>query len=651
MTSASLPRNLTLALGYVLVLGVAVALAIAWAGGGAALAHAAPYIMLGLGAALVLALLANRILGVEPPRDHPTALVDKLSRQLSEREANLRWLEAIVQHIGEAVFVVTPDGLIRKANVAASALTGLEPRRLLRRPFVELLTESERSKFELATAAHQKQETALAGKDGSSIAVSMTGSCIRESESQPPIGCVFVLHDIRERKRSEQRIRYLASHDSLTRIPNRLQFQHSLQQAMARARRKGQRLAMLYLDLDRFKEVNDNLGHAAGDKTLEVLSERLVGGLAEGMTLGRLAGDEFGLYLEGLEAGTDHQGRVVDLARDLLSRLSLPFRSGAEEYSITASIGIALYPDDGDNVIDLMRAADVAMYQSKQRGGNDVSTYTPDMSNLAVEKLMLRNKLRQAVERDELRLAYQPLVDLQEGHIVGCEALLRWELPGHGLMLPHAFLAIAEESDLMAKIGDWVLRAAFRDLQAWSQRLPGIGGVAINLSLRQLLHADFLPRLQHALREHAVPAGSVWLEITETTMMSNPQKTLALLGELRELGLQLSIDDFGTGHSSLSSLRQYPVSTLKVDQSFIANSTASPEGRAMVKTILEMGRELGLEVVAEGIETAAQLRLLRALGCRYGQGHLFSQPLTAKAYLSQRMEQAQRGGAYRDLMV
>lgn len=217
-------------------------------------------------------------------------------------------------------------------------------------------------------------------------------------------------------------------------------------------------------------------------------------------------------------------------------------------------------------------------------------------------------------------------------------------------MLPDSFLAIAEESDLMAKIGDWVLRAAFRDLQAWSQRLPGIGGVAVNLSLRQLLHADFVTRLQHALREHAVPAGSVWLEITETTMMSNPQKTLALLGELRELGLQLSIDDFGTGHSSLSSLRQYPVSTLKVDQSFIANATQSPEGRAMVKAILDMGRELGLEVVAEGIENVAQLRLLRALGCRYGQGHLFSQPLTGKAYLAQRLDQAQRGGAYRDLM-
>lgn len=651
MTAASPPRLLTLALGYVLVLGVAVAVAIAWAGGGAALSRAAPWVMLGLGVALVLALLVNRILGVEPAREDPTGLVDTLSRQLSERDANLRWLEAIVQHIGEAVFVVTPDGLVRKANVAASALTGLEPRQLLQRPFVELLAEAERGRFELAKAAHQKQETALAGKDGTPIAVSMTGSCIREGEAKAPLGCIFVLHDIRERKRSEKRIRYLASHDSLTRIPNRLQFQHSLQQAIARARRKGQRLAMLYLDLDRFKEVNDNLGHAAGDKTLEVLSERLVAGLAEGTTLGRLAGDEFGLYVEGLEAGTDHQGRLVGLARDLLSRLSLPFRSGAEEYSITASIGIALYPDDGDNVIDLVRAADVAMYQSKQRGGNDVSIYTPDMSNLAVEKLMLRNKLRQAVERDELRLAYQPLVDLQDGSIVGCEALLRWDLPGHGLMLPDSFLAIAEESDLMAKIGDWVLRAALRDLQAWSQRLPGIGGVAINLSLRQLLHADFLPRLQHALRENAVPAGSVWLEITETTMMSNPQKTLALLGELRELGLQLSIDDFGTGHSSLSSLRQYPVSTLKVDQSFIANSTVSPEGRAMVKAILDMGHELGLEVVAEGIETAAQLKLLRTLGCRYGQGHLFSQPLTAKAYLSQRVDQAQRGSSFRDLMA
>lgn len=650
MSGASNPRLLSLALGYVLVLGVAVALAIAWAGGGLALTRAAPWVMLGLGVALVLALLVNRVVAANPDGNDQAGMVDRLSRQLSERDSTVRWLEAIVQNIGEAVFVVAPDGKVRKANAAASALTGLESRQLLHRPFVELLAEGERDRFELAKAAHLKQETALAGKDGTPIAVSMTGSCIRDGEAKPPLGCIFVLHDIRDRKRSEKRIRYLASHDSLTRIPNRLQFQHSLQQAIARARRNGQRLAVLYLDLDRFKEVNDNLGHAAGDRTLEVLSERLVAGLGEGTTLGRLAGDEFGLYVEGLAAGTDHHGRLTTLARDLLDRVSRPCKAGTEEYSITASIGIALYPDDGDNVIDLVRAADVAMYQSKQRGGNDLSFYTPDMSNLAVEKLMLRNKLRQAVERDELRLAYQPLVDLQDGSIVGCEALLRWELPGHGLMLPDSFLAIAEESDLMAKIGDWVLRAAFRDLQAWSQRLSGIGGVAVNLSLRQLLHADFVTRLQHALREHAVPAGSVWLEITETTMMSNPQKTLALLGELRELGLQLSIDDFGTGHSSLSSLRQYPVSTLKVDQSFIANATQSPEGRAMVKAILDMGRELGLEVVAEGIENVAQLRLLRALGCRYGQGHLFSQPLTGKAYLAQRLDQAQRGGAYRDLM-
>jgi diguanylate cyclase (GGDEF)-like protein len=453
-------------------------------------------------------------------------------------------------------------------------------------------------------------------------------------------GCVFVAHDITDRKRAERRIRYLARYDALTKVPNRMQFQHSLQQAIARARRAGRGVALLYLDLDQFKEINDTFGHAAGDRTLEILSERLIAQIPGETMLGRLAGDEFGLFVENLPRTEDNRPMLATLARELLEQLGRPFHIGNQEMMITASVGIALCPQDADNVVDLIRDADAAMYHSKQNGGNSCSFFTPDMSAVAVERLMLKSKLRRAVERDELVMLYQPKVDLDQGRVVGAEALLRWRLPGHGDIPPAQFIPLAEESNLISEIGEWVLKRVCRDYRRWQDHVPQPGRVSINLSLKQLRQAEFIPNCRSVFSDFDVSPVNFELEITETTLMTDSRRMVGLLDELRGMGVHLSIDDFGTGYSSLAALQQFPVGTLKIDQSFVQHAADSRDDATLVHTIVEMGRNLELEVVAEGIETSRQLAYLRELGCHLGQGRLFGEPMTADALLELLLAQA-----------
>jgi diguanylate cyclase (GGDEF)-like protein/PAS domain S-box-containing protein len=559
--------------------------------------------------------------------------------RLATSEASARWLDVILDSMADAVFVTGTDGSIRRVNAAAARLTGWPADELDKMTFGALVAEQDRGAFDVAAASTGMRELTFTTRAGQTIPVSLSGSRIAGEDPQLH-GCVFVAHDITNRKRAERRIRYLARYDALTKVPNRMQFQHSLQQAIARARRAGRGVALLYLDLDQFKEINDTFGHAAGDRTLEILSERLIAQIPAETMLGRLAGDEFGLFVENLPRAEDNRPMLATLARELLEQLGRPFHIGNQEMMITASVGIALCPQDADNVVDLIRDADAAMYHSKQNGGNSCSFYTPDMSAVAVERLMLKSKLRRAVERDELVMLYQPKVDLDQGRVVGAEALLRWRLPGHGDIPPAQFIPLAEESNLISEIGEWVLKRVCRDYRRWQDHVPQPGRVSINLSLKQLRQAEFIPNCRSVFSDFDVSPVNFELEITETTLMTDSRRMVRLLDELRGMGVHLSIDDFGTGYSSLAALQQFPVGTLKIDQSFVQHAADSRDDATLVRTIVEMGRNLELEVVAEGIETGRQLAYLRELGCHLGQGRLFGEPMAADALLELLLAQA-----------
>jgi diguanylate cyclase (GGDEF)-like protein/PAS domain S-box-containing protein len=574
--------------------------------------------------------------------------LERLTEHIKEREATARWLDAVLDNMGDAVFVTTADGRILRANAAAARLTGFGAEELTGRALASLIADQDRAGFDIERASMEVRELTVGTRSGQIIPVSLGGSRMEAGRGDPATR-IFVAHDITSRKRAERRIRYLARYDALTKVPNRLQFQHSLQQAIARARRNGRSLALLYLDLDQFKEINDTFGHAAGDRALEILSERLIAHLPKETMLGRLAGDEFGLFVENLTRDEDARPLVAGMARELLERLARPFHVGNQEVFITASLGIALCPRDADNVVDLIRDADAAMYHSKQNGGNNYSFYSPEMSAVAVERLMLKSKLRRAIERDELVMLYQPKVDLERGRVVGAEALLRWRLPGHGDIPPAQFIPLAEESNLILDIGEWVLKRVCQDYRRWQDQVPQPGRVSINLSLKQLRQAEFIPRCRTVFDDLGVAPSNFELEITETTLMTDARRMLGLLDELRSMGVHLAIDDFGTGYSSLAALQQFPVGTLKIDRSFVRDAAVSREDATLVKTIIEMGRNLDLEVVAEGIETAEQLAYLRGLDCHLGQGTLFGEPMAADSLLDLLLGQARGERRYREL--
>jgi len=535
------------------------------------------------------------------------------------------YLHSVLNSMTDAVFVTTTAGIVRIANEAAYRLTGFNESELIGKQIVSLLEPTDKSESDPLLVACEAGETVLRTQSGQTIPVSFVGSTIATDDPQFE-GEIFVARDITERKRAERRIRYLARYDALTKIPNRMQFQHLLQQAIARSRRSGQGVAMLYVDMDRFKEVNDTFGHASGDRVLEVLTERLTRVLNSEAVLGRLAGDEFALFVDGLsqDAG-EASGQVAQLARTVLHAAGEAFHIRQQEVFLTVSIGIALCPRDAENVIDLIRNADAAMYYSKQNGGNTYAFYSPEMNAAAVERLMLKSKLRRAVERDEFVVRYQPKVYLRDGRVVGAEALLRWRLPGHGDIPPSQFIPIAEENNLISAIGEWVLERVCMDFRALRRHIADPGRISLNLSLKQLKQASFILNCRSIFERHAVPTRNFELEITETTLMADLRRTVQMLNQLHDMGLHLSIDDFGTGYSSLSALQQFPIGTLKIDQSFVRDAADDPADAVLVRTIIDMGHSLGMAVVAEGVESVRQLEFLCNSRCNMAQGQLFGE--------------------------
>jgi len=554
--------------------------------------------------------------------------LERMRQKLNETTITKNYLNTVLNSLSDAVLVTSPEGIVKSCNEATQRLLGYREADLVGKPLVSFIDEVHRNGFDLTSPALEARETVLRTASGQTIPVSMASSSITTADPQFQ-GNIYVARNITERKRAERRIRYLARYDTLTKMPNRMQFQHLLQQAIARARRNQRSLALLYLDLDRFKEVNDTFGHAAGDRTLEILSERLTRNLSKDTVIGRLAGDEFAMFVDDLPMDVDNRASIGALARTLLDEISRTFYVNQQEVYLTASVGVAICPYDAENVIDLIRNADAAMYHSKQNGGNSCAFYVPEMNAAAVERLMLKSKLRRALERNELVILYQSKVDLRDGRVVGAEALLRWRLPGHGDISPSHFIPLAEETSLILDIGEWVLNRVCSDYREWQKTVPEPGRIAINLSLRQLKQASFIPRCRGVFRKHNVSPTCFELEVTETTLMTDPKRTIGLLNELYAMGLNLAIDDFGTGYSSLSALQQFPIGTLKIDQSFVRDVAVDSDDAAIVRTIIDMGKSLDLEVIAEGVEASEQLEFLRKHGCYYAQGRLFGDAMEA----------------------
>jgi diguanylate cyclase (GGDEF)-like protein/PAS domain S-box-containing protein len=578
------------------------------------------------------------------------AVFNDMRHQLRQTTHSRDYVDSLLSGMNEAIIVTGSDGNITRINTATTHLLGYDEEELLGTNIDYIVNTSKGRSLTDDAPSGLPKEALFESKYGESVPVSYTCSVVGDGDGAPTRR-IYAAQNISERQRAEKRIRYLARIDPLTKIPNRMQFQHLLQRGIARARRAGKALCLFYIDVDHFKEINDTFGHLAGDTTLETVAERLRSAVPKHAIIGRLAGDEFAVIIDELRPNDKGIVETSELAQELLDRLADPFYVQGHEVFMTASLGIAYYPKDAANVIDLIRNADAALYHAKKSGGNVFSFYAPKMNEASVERLMTKSKLKRAFERDELLVHYQPKYNLETGEVFGAEALVRWELPERGMVLPSDFIPIAEDSNLIIEIGEWVLDKVCEDFRLWQRSVSSPGRVSVNLSLKQLRQLNFINRISSILRGHEVSPTSLELEITETTLMENPERTIKMLDQLYSLGLHLAIDDFGTGYSSLSALQQFPISTLKVDQSFVRNIVTNPDDAMIVDTIIQMGRNMDMDVVAEGVEDEAQLIFLRKLGCTYVQGLLFGAPMSSDNYLELLLAQAEGTDTHRALFA
>ena len=430
--------------------------------------------------------------------------------------------------------------------------------------------------------------------------------------------------------RASVQIEHLAYYDGLTALPNRELFIDRLSLALVQAHRDNRKLAVLFLDLDRFKLINDSLGHAVGDELLRAMGKRVHEAVREGDTLARLGGDEFTLLLPGVHNAAE----AARVAQKVLEAARAPFQLQGREVFVTTSIGISLYPEDGADAEALIRNADIAMYRAKEQGRDRFQLYAPAMNAQAVERLGLEHGLRKALAQDQLVLHYQPIIEVATGRIHGMEALLRWRHPDLGLVPPDDFIELAEATGLITPMGPWILEEACGRTRAWQRGTRYYFSVAVNLSARQFLERDLVSQVERALSTTGLEARYLELEITESVAMQSAENTLRTLTELKALGVRISIDDFGTGYSSLAYLKRFPIDTLKIDQSFVSDIVTDRNDSAITAAVIAMAHGLGLRVVAEGVEREEQLDFLRRQRCDHYQGYLFSRPLAADEFLA-----------------
>jgi diguanylate cyclase (GGDEF)-like protein/PAS domain S-box-containing protein len=549
-------------------------------------------------------------------------------RALGERRFRVAFGDA---PIGMALISARPDddGCYVEVNHALCEMVGRSERELLGTSFLDAVHPDDREEMARRVRAGEMLvgdraravEKRYLHADGHTVWASVNASLLRDGDGEATAHSVHVL-DTTSRHEYEEQLKHRALHDTLTGLPNRALFERDLELALARRRRHGGGIGVMFLDIDRFKTINDSLGHAIGDRILVAVGARLQALVRPGDTLARFGGDEFTLLCDGLEPGA-----AADIAHRMLRALEAPLRlETGETFTFTASIGVAL-ADEQSDAASLVRDADVAMYRAKEKGRAGYELFDEMLRARAIRRLETETALRDALSRSQLRLLFQPVVRIPDGELIGCEALLRWERPEVGLVAPGDFIPLAEETGLIVPIGAWALSEACR------QTLPLLAlagdrpfGVSVNLSARQLNDPDLLTTVRGALAETGFPAPRLCLEITESALMSDPRAALPILEELKSLGVRLAVDDFGTGYSSLSYLKRFPVDVLKIDRSFVDGIASDPDDEAIAQAVIALARSLRLEVVAEGIETAEQLQALHRLGCGGGQGFLFGRP-------------------------
>lgn len=565
-------------------------------------------------------------------------------RQLNEVDEMRR---VIVHNAPYAIFVLSTQGVVQTVNPAGESLLGYKAHQLVGRFSIERIFDPEQVEERarlltmrlgqtvqtLEVLNHVAQsapglaaEWTLVRQDGSSLLAELLITEM-SSEYGTQSGYLVMAHDVTSRREAENQVQHMALHDALTGLPNRNMLQEQLKLSLATAEREGHFMAMMFLDLDRFKKINDSLGHHLGDSVLIEVARRLRQAMRTSDIVARLGGDEFVILLPCIAAQED--GEVV--AQKVMEQFIEPLRLGAHELRVTPSIGLALYPQHGSDAVTLMRHADLAMYQAKSKGRNRVQVFSDKLATISPDTLVLENDLYKALERDELRLHFQPQFDCRSGHITGAEALLRWEHGGR-LVPPSDFIPLAEETGLIVPMGEWVLRRACAMAQQWRQQSGWPLRIAVNLSAVQLDQADLIDTVARALADTGLPATALELEITESVVVRESLRAADLLTQLRALGVGIAIDDFGVGYSSFAYLRELPVDRLKLDRSFLGAVPQSGGDSRLVAALIAMGHRLEVGIVAEGVETQAQADFLRAHGCDEAQGYHLGRPLKEEAF-------------------
>jgi len=552
-----------------------------------------------------------------------------------EHEEKLRLSSTVLEHIADGVMVVDMVGMIVTVNPAFTHITGFEAAAVVGKPWSA--TRSGRDDQEsywamwrqLSETGFWRGELWSTRKDGATYLEWLTVSAVR-NDAGTVTHYVGVFSDITRLKESQEKLDYLAHHDPLTSLPNRLLFNDRLLHAIGRAARVEQQLAVMFIDLDRFKNVNDTLGHHVGDELLKQVAAALGQRLREGDTLARLGGDEFIVLLENVD-GSYGAGQV---ASKMMALFEQPFTVAGHELFVTGSIGISLYPGDGMDANHLVKNADVAMYQAKSRGRNGYQFYSPEMDGEGIERLRMEALLRRAIERNEIFLHYQPQVEIASRRLIGVEALVRWHNPELGLVSPVRFIPMAEDTGFINQIGEWVLFEACRQMLRWDAAGLQVPKMAVNLSVRQVERGAMTPLVAQVLEETGLAPRRLQLEVTESVIM-NTGDALAFVHELHAIGVGLAIDDFGTGYSSLAYLKQLPVDVLKIDRSFIKDIALDSNDEAIAIAIIQLGKSMNLSVIAEGVENEQQAAFLLRHGCTRAQGYLYGRPVAPQLLLEE----------------
>lgn len=555
-------------------------------------------------------------------------MAGQLRSSKEENTATAAFLDRVINSMVDSLVVVAENGLIHSVNHATCSMLGYEENALVGTSFASLFKDAQQCEELLATVVEggsiREVEVEYLTRDDDAIPVLLSVS-VMESHAGRTDFRICIAHNISLRKQAEHEIKYLAYNDQLTNLPNRILFTDRLQQAMVKADREPGTLAVLFFDLDRFKDINDTRGHASGDLLLWLVAHRFESMVRKSDTLARFGGDEFVLLCSGLSGAQD----AARIAEKLLELLEVPFNLEGSDIFITASIGIVCYPADGKDAISLLKNADLAMYAAKERGRNTYQFFSVEMNNQVQERNYLEAGLRTALHTDQLFLQYQPQVDIKTGRIYGVEALLRWNHPEHGMISPDRFIPVAEHTGMIRPLGDWVLETACRQVKQWIDAGYPALNIAVNVSGSQFQHPGFMEQVEKTLQKVGLDASLLELEITESVLMADPQGTAQFLARLKELKVQIAIDDFGTGYSSLSYLMDFPIDRLKIDKSFIRNISSGTDMAIIVDAVVALGHSLGLRVLAEGVETITELEYLMRLGCDEAQGYYFARPMPA----------------------